>query len=231
MRVAMERSPTPYSRGNFSTATASSDAPRAMSPDHVGPAAPTSTPGRGGGYIEPVHIRGVPLAVPAPNTDNEHQSPAPPRRLPLSLRHMALVGHLLMLAGFLLPWATGAGPFATRDFTGPQLASLARNSDLLISHAAAGPVAFALVAGIYAVPVAAVTGALLLGGATWTSNATAARRAAALCGILALLLALSTTLALQIGPGAGRYLDRLPGPGLVAALLGAALSLLSLRGR
>lgn len=132
---------------------------------------------------------------------------------------LGVAGHLLAAAGFLwLTWAKGRGPLVGRSFTGPELARLVRNAEALIERAAI-PGALAL----YAVPVAALVGAVLLAGASLTSNPSGAARASAGMGLLVIVVCAGTILLLVAGPSAGENLARTPGPGLIAALAGGIL--------
>jgi len=52
---------------------------------------------------------------------------------------LAVAGNGLVLFAFVrLPWASGAGVLKGRDFTGPALARLARNLDLLFPQSREG---------------------------------------------------------------------------------------------
>jgi hypothetical protein len=133
---------------------------------------------------------------------------------------LGVAGHLLTAAAFLwLTWATGRGPLVSRSFTGPELARLVRNAEALIERAAT-PGALAL----YAVPVAALIGAVLLAGAALTSSPASAARVAAGMGVVAAIICAGTMLLLAAGPSAGENLARNPGRGLIAALVGGILS-------
>lgn len=128
-------------------------------------------------------------------------------------------GHVLAAVGFLwLTWANGRGPLVSRTFTGPELARLVRNAEALIERAST-PGALAL----YAVPVAALIGAVLLAGAPLTSSPRGAARASVGMGLLVAAISLGTMLLLAAGPSAGENLARTPGPGLIMALAGGIL--------
>src|SRR5262249_24795621 len=119
------------------------------------------------------------------------KQPSTRLRVIVGLRWMGVVGHLLTATSFLLPWAKGAGPFLGRDFSGPQLASLARNADILIRRFTAGPEAVLFVTALWAIAVLAITGAVLLAGVDFTSNPRGVRRLAAATGLATLILAAS----------------------------------------
>ena len=132
---------------------------------------------------------------------------------------LGVAGHLLTATGFLwLTWANGRGPLVSRTFNGPELARLVRNAEALIERAAT-PGALAL----YAVPVVALIGAVLLAGATLTSSPAGAARMSAGMGLVAAIICTGTMMLLVAGPSAGENLARSPGPGLIVALVGGIL--------
>jgi hypothetical protein len=147
------------------------------------------------------------------------------RLTPHALRPAAaILGHLAAGAAFLrLPWATGHGPLAGRDFTGPELARLAANLDVLLPPSA-GAAAQLLSLALYLVPTAAVAGALLAATARWSSHPAASLRASALAGAVAGLVALVTAALLLVGPAAGEALSRAPGTGLLIAAVGGLVA-------
>lgn len=138
----------------------------------------------------------------------------------------ALAGFATCAASFiLLPWATGRDVLAGRGFTGPELARLARNTDLLLDTSAGRPLAVLLAGALWSVPVACLLGALLLAGAPLTRNPQTARRIAAGCGAVAATFIAGTLALLAAGPGAGEALARAPTAGAILGLAGAALGM------
>jgi len=141
---------------------------------------------------------------------------------------LAVAGNGLVLFAFVrLPWASGAGVLKGRDFTGPALARLARNLDLLLPAITGGPAAWLFPLLLYGVPVAAVAGALLALARPWSRDAALLQRGTGLAGLIALLLVALVAGTLLAGPAAGAYLSQRPGIGLLAALGGTGLALLS----
>jgi hypothetical protein len=137
---------------------------------------------------------------------------------------LAMTGHAAAVTAFLwLPWATGSGALVGRDFSGPQLARLARNTDVLLPATTGGPTAFALAAALYAAPVAGVVALLVLVGAPWTSDPAGAARVAAGAGLLIAVVAGITSALLLAGPGAGENLSRLPAAGALITIAGGTL--------
>ena len=135
-----------------------------------------------------------------------------------------LCGFAISAASFtLLPLASGQSALAGRQFDGPELARLARNVDIVLGGAAGGPAALLLVVALYAVPAAALAGALLLAGAGLSRNRTAALRAASGAGVFAIAVLVIVVLMLAVGPQSGEVLSRRPGTGMVVALAGAGL--------
>ena len=67
----------------------------------------------------------------------------------------------MVLAGFFLPWLNGSSQFASREFSGFDLARLVRNFEIVASSSSeAGPLRLTA-AALYAVPALAVNGAVL----------------------------------------------------------------------
>jgi hypothetical protein len=156
-------------------------------------------------------------------------------RVSVRARHALLIvlavsGHLVSVAAFVwLPWAEGRAVFVGRDFTGPELARLARNLDLLLPEAA-GPAALLSALALYAVPVAALAGALLVILSLWTDRPAAGLRAAALAGIVVAATSTIVALLLAVGPAAGDSLGRIPGAGAAFAVVGGLLAGLTASG-
>lgn len=143
------------------------------------------------------------------------------------LQLLAAAADLVCVAAFVwLPWASGRDVFAGRRFAGPQLARLIHNAGLLLGRG--GPLADLLALALWAVPVAALIGAVFALGARLTERPVLALRWAAASALVAPVVALAVALLLALGPGAGQFLERWPGAGLllcaVAGLLGATLT-------
>src|SRR5579885_1390166 len=135
---------------------------------------------------------------------------------------LAAAAELCCAAAFAwLPWASGRDVFAGRRFTGPQLARLVHNAGLLLGRG--GPLADLLALALWAVPVAALIGAVFALGARLTERPALALRWAAAFALVAPVVALAVALLLALGPEAGQFLERWPGAGL---LLGAVAGLL-----
>jgi len=143
------------------------------------------------------------------------------------LQLLAAAADLVCVAAFVwLPWASGRDVFAGRRFSGPQLARLIHNAGLLLGRA--GPLADLLALALWAVPVAAVVGAVFAIGARLTERPPTVLRWATAFSLIAPAVALALALLLAAGPEAGQFLERWPGAGLLlcaaAGLLGATLA-------
>lgn len=139
-------------------------------------------------------------------------------------RLIATAGAALIVAGFFLPWVGGAAEFASRDFTGFDLARLMRNFEVVASSSSdAGKFTLTAVV-LYLVPALAVNGAVLVWLADSRRLASGALALAALYGaaVLGGVAAISS-----IGDSdAERVLGGLMA-GFGSSGLGAALLLLS----
>jgi hypothetical protein len=139
----------------------------------------------------------------------------------------AVCGHLVVAAAFLwLPWATGQGPLSGRGFSGPDLARLVRNLDVLLSPSA-GVAAPLLALLLYLVPAAAAGGALLAATARWSSHPGAALRASTVAALLTAAVSIVTASLLLVGPAAGEALYRAPGVGLYISAAGAVIAIVA----
>lgn len=95
---------------------------------------------------------------------------------------------MLVVAGFFLPWIHGSAEFASRDFTGFDLARLVRNFEIVASSSQEAGEFRATAVVIYLVPALAVNGAAL----AWLA---ASRRV----GAAALLTTAGYTMFLLVG--------------------------------
>jgi hypothetical protein len=140
------------------------------------------------------------------------------------LQLLAAGADLGCVAAFVwLPWASGRDVFAGRRFAGPQLARLVHNAGLLLGRA--GPLADLLALALWAVPVAAVIGAVFALGARLTERPPTVLRWVAAFSLVPPAVALAVALLLAVGPEAGQFLARRPDAGLLlcaaAGLIGA----------
>lgn len=126
-------------------------------------------------------------------------------------------------AFLLLPWTTGDGPFTGREFTGRGLASIVRNTDVLIGGSLGTPVARTAGIALALVPAGVIAGAVLVLGAHWAGGRGAHRLAAAANLISALVIAVIAVV-IAAGPAAGDYLHRTPEPGMLLSLVLAAVA-------
>ncbi len=133
---------------------------------------------------------------------------------------VALVAQIACLVAFVrLPWASGQGDLRGRDFSGPELARLARNLDIVLGGAGGGPASVLLPLALYAVRVAAITAALLTPGACWTHDPRRTLRIGAAIGLVPAVLALLVLATLAAGPAAGEQLARAPATGPLMVLI------------
>lgn len=140
------------------------------------------------------------------------------------MRLIATAGAALIVAGFFLPWVDGSAEFASRDFTGFDLARLLRNLEIVASSSNdAGKFTLTAVV-LYLVPALAVNGAVMAWLADSPRLAGGALLIAAVyaAGVLAGVAAISS-----LGDSdAERVLGGLMA-GFGCSGLGAALALLS----
>jgi hypothetical protein len=136
------------------------------------------------------------------------------------VRVLAPVGAALVLGGFFLDWFAGSAEFASRDFSGADLARLIRNFEVVASSSVeSGQLRISAVV-LYLVPALAINGAVLaqFAGARWA-------RAVALCAAaaygFAVLLAAALLAAVSWTDLQGVLGE--PMPGFFVSLLGVAL--------
>jgi hypothetical protein len=133
------------------------------------------------------------------------------RPVPFWRTAVALTGVFASIAGFFLPWASGAGILSGRRFSGLDLALALRRVDLAVDTQWAIPASLAL----YLIPAVGVAGLVLvlLAPRSWL---------AAVPGLYTAAIALLTVAALFLG--FLEVLARSPQPGLLLTLAGSVLA-------